>query len=167
MVGSGETSRGCPINGRSAYITTENVLFSGSYAHSVDSKGRTVIPAKIRTKLGQCFVMTRGLHGCLWIFPEKTWPHIQQKLTPKSLLDTKGLKLERFFLGAASECTPDKQGRVAIPQMLLDHAGIKPGDETWIVGLTDKVEIWSKSAWDEFNAGLTEEVLAALGSEES
>lgn len=110
--------------------------------------------------------MTRGLHGCLWIFPEKTWPQIQQKLTPKSLLDTKGLKLERFFLGAASECTPDKQGRVAIPQMLLDHAGIKPGDETWIVGLTDKVEIWSKSAWDEFNASLTEDVLAALGSDE-
>ncbi|NLN79542.1 MAG: division/cell wall cluster transcriptional repressor MraZ [Armatimonadetes bacterium] len=140
-------------------------MFSGAYAHSVDSKGRTVIPARFRTKLGQCFVITRGLNGCLWVFPERTWPQIQQKLTPKSLLDARGLKLERYFLGAASECVPDKQGRVAIPQMLLDHAQIKPGDETWIIGLTDKVEIWNKSAWDAFNATLTEDVLAELGAE--
>jgi MraZ protein len=105
------------------------------------------------------------LNGCLWVFPERTWPQIQQKLTPKSLLDARGLKLERYFLGAASECVPDKQGRVAIPQMLLDHAQIKPGDETWIIGLTDKVEIWNKSAWDAFNATLTEDVLAELGAE--
>jgi MraZ protein len=140
-------------------------LFSGAYEHSIDGKGRTVIPARFRTKLGQCFVITRGMHGCLWVFPERTWPQVQQKLTPKSLLDARGLKLERYFLGAACECTPDKQGRIAIPQMLLDHAGIKPGDETWIVGLTDKVEIWSKTAWDAFNASLTEEVIAALGAE--
>ena len=128
-------------------------------------KGRTVIPTRFRTKLGPSFVMTRGLHGCLWVFPERTWPQVQQKLTPKSLLDVRGVKLERYFLAAACECTPDKQGRIAIPQMLLEHAGIKPGDDIWIVGLTDKVEIWSKPSWDEFNASLTEDVIEELGRE--
>ena len=140
-------------------------MFSGAYEHSVDSKGRTVIPARFRTKLGSSFVMTRGLHGCLWVFSERIWPQIQQKLTPKSLLDARGLKLERYFLGAACECAPDKQGRIAIPRMLLDHAAIKPGEEIWIVGLTYKVEIWSKTAWDAFNASLTEDVIAELGRE--
>ena len=138
-------------------------MFSGAYEHSVDDKGRTVIPARFRQKLGEKFVITRGLNGCLWIFSERTWPQIQQKLTPKSLLDQRGVKLERYFLGAACECVPDKQGRVAIPQMLMDHAKIKNGDAVWAIGLTDKVEIWSKSLWDEFNAGLTDEVIAELG----
>ena len=140
-------------------------MFSGAYEHSVDDKGRTVIPARFRQKLGERFVITRGLHGCLWIFSELAWPKVQQKLTPKSLLDERGVKLERYFLGAAGECVPDKQGRVSIPQMLLTHAGIKSGDSIWIVGLSDKIEVWSKTRWDEFNAGLTDKVIADLGRE--
>lgn len=140
-------------------------MFSGAYEHSVDDKGRTVIPARFRQKLGERFVITRGLHGCLWIFPGQVWPQIQQKLTPKSLLDQRGIKLERYFLGAASECIPDKQGRIALPQILLEHAGIKPNEDVWAVGLTDKVELWSKKNWDEFNATLTDEVIAELGME--
>jgi len=140
-------------------------LFSGAYEHSVDDKGRTVIPARFRQKLGEKFVITRGLHGCLWVFPDRMWPAVQQKLTPKSLLDDRGVKLERYFLGAASECIPDRQGRVAIPQMLMDHARIKPGESIWVVGLTDKVEIWSRSKWDEFNSQLTDQVIAELGRE--
>jgi MraZ protein len=141
-------------------------LFSGSYEHSVDDKGRTVIPARFRQKLGEKFVMTRGLHGCLWIFPERTWADVQQKLTPKSLLDERGVKLERYFLGAACECVPDKQGRVAIPQMLMAHSNIKSSSDVWVVGLTDKVEVWSKSRWDEFNSSLTDDVIAELGRED-
>lgn len=142
-------------------------MFSGAYEHSVDDKCRTVIPARFRAQLGEKFVITKGLHGCLWIFPERTWPQVQQKLTPRSLLDESGIKLERFFLGAASECVPDKQGRIAIPPMLMDHARIRTGDNVWIVGLTDKVEVWSKTRWDEFNAALTDQVIAGLGKEVS
>jgi len=138
-------------------------LFSGAYEHTVDDKGRTVIPARFRQKLGEKFVITRGLHGCLWVFSGQSWPQIQQSLTPKSLLDGRGVKLERYFLGAASECMPDKQGRVAISPMLMQHAGIEDGDNIWVVGLTDKVEIWSKQRWDDFNAALTDEVIADLG----
>lgn len=140
-------------------------MFSGAYEHSVDDKGRTVIPARFRQKLGEKFVMTRGLHGCLWVFSERAWPDVQQKLTPKSLLDERGLKLERYFLGAACECIPDRQGRVAIPQILMNHAGIMDGENVWLVGLTDKVEIWNKSRWDEFNNSLTDDVIADLGRE--
>jgi len=113
--------------------------------------------------MGERFVMTRGLHGCLWVFSERGWPDVQEKLVPRSLLDQRGIKLERYFLGAACECAPDKQGRVAIPQMLMEHAGIKSGDSVWIVGLTDKLEIWNKSRWDEFNTSLTDETIAELG----
>ena len=140
-------------------------MFSGAYEHSVDGKGRTVIPASFRAKLGERFVTTRGLHGCLWVFSERAWPEVQKKLVPKSLLDARGVKLERYFLGAASECVPDKQGRVALPPMLMAHAGISSGDSIWIVGLTDKLEMWNKSRWDEFNASLTDELIADLGRE--
>lgn len=140
-------------------------MFSGAYEHTVDDKGRTVMPARFRQKLGEKFVITRGLHGCLWVFSEKEWPQVQQKLTPKSFLDVQGIKLERYFLGAASECVPDKQGRIALPQILMEHAGINDGDSVWIVGLTDKVEIWSKTRWNEFNAELTDQIIADLGKE--
>jgi MraZ protein len=138
-------------------------LFSGAYAHSVDNKGRTVVPARFRAKLGEKFFMTRGLHGCLWVFSAASWTDVQKKFVPKSLLDERGVKLERYFIGSAVECVPDGQGRIAIPTMLLEHAGIK-GD-LWIVGLTDRIEIWSKERWDDFNAKLTDDVIVELGRE--
>ncbi|MEN6520755.1 MAG: division/cell wall cluster transcriptional repressor MraZ [Armatimonadota bacterium] len=140
-------------------------MFSGAYEHSVDNKGRTVIPAKFRAKLGENFVLTRGMNGCLWVFSERVWPDVQQKLTPKSFLDQSGIMLERFFLGSAVECSPDRQGRVALPSHLLKHAAIEPESGIWIVGLSDKIEIWSKSKWEELNAGLTDEVLSRLATE--
>ena len=138
-------------------------MFSGSYAHTIDDKGRTVMPAKFRMKLGEKFVITRGLHGCLWVFPEKDWMEAVKKLAPKSLLDERGIKLERYFLGSAAECAPDRQGRVAIPPMLLHHAGIKT--DIWIMGLSNRVEIWAKERWDEFNAALTDDVIVEIGRE--
>lgn len=140
-------------------------MFSGAYEHTVDEKGRTVIPARIRNTLGESFVVTRGLHNCIWIFPSERWNQVQESLTPKSLLDVQAIKLERYFLGAATLSETDKQGRFALPQMLMDHAGIHPGDSIWIVGLTDKVEIWAKDAWEKFNADLGEELLAAASNQ--
>jgi len=138
-------------------------LFSGAYSHSVDSKGRTVIPARFRSKLGERFYLTRGMHGCLWIFSEEEWREFQNKVAPKSFLDGNGIKLERFFVGSAVECMPDGQGRIAVPQNLREYAGIE--DEIWVVGLGKKVEIWSNAKWQEFNNSLTDEVIEALGSE--
>ncbi len=138
-------------------------MFSGAYEHTIEDKGRTVIPARFRAMLGENLVITRGLHGCLWVFPAEDWLSIRQKRPPKSLLDEGGLKLERYFIGAASECTPDRQGRIALPQMLLDHAGLKCGDAVVSIGLNDKIEMWGKFRWNQFNAGLTDSVIAELG----
>lgn len=137
-------------------------MFSGAYSHSVDNKGRTVIPSKFRSKLGERFYLTRGMHGCLWVYSEEQWREFQQMLTPKSPLDSAGLKLERFFVGSAVECSPDAQGRIFVPQNLRDHAQIV--DDIWVVGLGNKVEIWSNARWNEFNNALTDEVIEELGS---
>jgi MraZ protein len=102
------------------------------------------------------------MHGCLWILAEEAWREFQRLLTPKSILDSKGLKLERFFVGSAVECIPDPQGRIAIPQNLRDYAALE--DDIWIVGLGTKVEIWSNVRWEEFNASLTDEVIEELGA---
>ena len=136
-------------------------MFSGAYEHSVDSKGRTVIPAKFRARLGERFYLTRGLHGCLWVFADQHWSEFQKKLTPRSLLDSDALKLERYFLGSAVECMPDGQGRIGIPENLRQFAGID-GD-IWVVGLGTRVEIWSNAKWEEFNNSLTDEVIQNLG----
>jgi MraZ protein len=138
-------------------------LFSGAYNHSVDNKGRTVIPSKFRAKLGERFYVTKGMHGCLWVFSDDEWRDFQKVMSPKSFLDSRGIKLERFFIGSAVECIPDGQGRIALPQNLRDHAGIE--DDIWIVGLGTKVEIWSSRRWDEFNASLTDDVIESLGAE--
>ncbi len=137
-------------------------MFSGAYSHSVDNKGRTVIPSKFRSKLGERFYLTRGMHGCLWVFADDEWREFQKMLTPKTFLDGRGLKLERFFVGSAIECMPDAQGRIAVPQNLREYAGI--ADDIWVVGLGNKVEIWSDAKWEEFNSSLTDEVIEELGA---
>jgi MraZ protein len=138
-------------------------LFSGAHSHAVDNKGRTVIPSKFRSKLGERLYVTRGMHGCLWLFSEDAWREFQQMLTPKSPLDSKGLTLERIFVGLAVECVPDVQGRIFIPQNLRDVAGIT--DDIWIVGLTGKLEIWSDARWKQFNGEMTVEMIEQLGEE--
>lgn len=128
----------------------------GSYSHAVDAKSRTVIPHPFRSEIGRRFYMTRGVSGCLWLFPEDEWKAFQEAMTPKDLLDVDGLKLERFFVGSAVECTPDSQGRIFIPQDLKKYAGIK--DSVYIVGLGSKVEIWASDRWEEFQTISDEEI---------
>jgi len=138
-------------------------MFSGSFTHSVDNKGRTVIPSKFRSQLGERFYITRGMGGCLWIFADDEWREFQKKLTQRSPLDSQRLKLERVFIGSAVECSTDLQGRVFIPQDLREVAGIE--DDIRVVGLTDKVEVWSKPRWEEFNNALSDEAIEQLGAD--
>lgn len=106
--------------------------------------------------------MTRGMHGCLWIYGEEEWREFQKMLTPKSPLDGQGLKLERIFVGSAVECTTDPQGRVSIPENLRTAAAIE--GEIWVVGVGQKLEIWSKDRWEEFNNAHTDDVIEQLGA---
>jgi MraZ protein len=102
------------------------------------------------------------MHGCLWVFSDDEWREFQKTVTPKTPWDSDGLRLERFFVGSAVECTTDTQGRVIIPEDLRAMAGIT--DETYVVGVGKKVEIWSKSRYDEFKNSHTDEVIQQLGA---
>lgn len=121
-------------------------MFLGEFSHSIDTKGRLAIPAKFRVRLGEGAVVTRGLDGCLVIYPAQEWQEFAEKLDrlPSTQPDVRNFK--RFIFSGATECDFDRQGRVLIPAFLREYAGL---DETAIVvGQYSKVEIWSRSRWE-------------------
>lgn len=122
-------------------------MFMGQYSHTIDEKGRIIIPAKIRNDLGNNFIVTRGLDGCLFIYSNTEWTNIINKY--KELPDSKDKRnFMRVFLSGATICEYDKQGRINIPQSLIDYANLTK--ECMIVGVFDRLEIWSKENWDNF-----------------
>ena len=121
-------------------------MLMGEYQHSIDEKGRLIIPAKFRDALGQSFVVTRGLDNCLFVYPEKEWSTMEQKLKALPLMKSDARAFTRFFLAGATECELDKQGRVNIPNNLREHA--KLDKECIVIGVSNRVEIWSKDTWE-------------------
>jgi MraZ protein len=117
----------------------------GTYSHALDEKGRVVLPAKFRRDLEEGSVLTKGEDGCLELFPNETWAE-----EVKGILDEDRRRIEvrrrrRLRFGEAHPITPDKQGRIAIPQELRDFAGL--AGEVTLVGVVDRVEIWEPAAW--------------------
>lgn len=125
-------------------------MFMGEYNHTIDSKGRLIIPSKFREDLGQEFVMTKGLDGCLFVFPIKEWEAFEEKLRSLPLIDKNARKFSRFFLAGASACELDKQGRTLVPGTLREFAGMDK--EVVLTGMLDRIEIWSKDKWNENNS---------------
>lgn len=122
-------------------------MFIGQYHHNLDDKGRLTIPSKIRYELKDNFIVTRGLDGCLFIYPNSTWQNIMSKY--ENLPNTKDTRnFMRFFLSSASITNVDKQGRINIPEILLNYADITK--ECVIIGVGDRVEIWSLNHWNNF-----------------
>lgn len=125
-------------------------MLPGEYNHSIDSKGRLIIPAKFREILGDSFVITKGLDNCLFVYPDNEWKLFEEKLRTLPLTNKNARTFTRFFLGSAVEGVLDKQGRVLISSALRDFAGLEK--EVVLVGVLDRVEIWDKAKWDESNA---------------
>ena len=122
-------------------------MFMGEYSYTLDTKGRIIIPAKLRNELGNNFIITRGLDNCLYIYSNTEFNNIINKY--KSLPDSMDKRnFMRVFLSGAITCGYDKQGRVNIPQSLLTYASLK--NNCFIVGVYDHLEIWSKENWDKF-----------------
>ena len=122
-------------------------MFMGEYHHSIDVKGRIIIPSKLRDELGENFIVTRGLDGCLFLYPKTHWDIIIGKY--KNLPDTKDKRqFLRIFLSGATTCEYDKQGRINIPKPLVDYAGLSK--DCIIIGVDEKLEIWSKERWEAF-----------------
>lgn len=128
----------------------EGMAFMGEYQHSIDEKGRMIIPAKFRDELGPTFVITRGLDQCLFVYPMGEWEILEQKLKALPLMKSDARAFTRFFFSGAVECELDKQGRVNIPSNLRDHANLEK--DSIIIGVSSRVEIWSKEAWEGYAA---------------
>ena len=120
-------------------------MFLGNYNYTIDEKGRITIPAKLRADLGAEFILTRGIDGCLALYPRKAWDAIIEKY--KELPNVQNARnFLRFILSSASACSLDKQGRLSISSSLLQFAEIKK--ECVIIGVDECLEIWSKEKWE-------------------
>ena len=126
------------------------MMFMGEYNHTIDTKGRLIIPAKFREQLGNEFVVTKGLDGCLFVFPMNEWELFEQKLRTLPLTQKSARKFTRFFVAGATECELDKQGRILLPQTLREFAQLEK--DVVLSGNLNRVEIWSKANWAENNA---------------
>lgn len=124
-------------------------MLIGEYGHSVDSKGRLIMPAKLREEIGDKFVITKGLDGCLFAYSLKEWKNFEEKLKSFPLTNKDARALIRFFLAGAIECEIDKQGRFLISANLREFAKLEK--EVVIIGVLTRIEIWSKEKWVEYS----------------
>lgn len=120
----------------------------GEFSHTVDTKGRLIIPAKFREQLGTQFIVTRGMDGCLFGYPMDEWQTLENKLKELPLTKKDARSFVRFFYSAATECEFDKQGRINLPSTLRSHAGLEK--KCVVVGVSDRIEIWSEDRWNSF-----------------
>jgi MraZ protein len=123
-------------------------MFIGEYQHSIDSKGRMAIPAKFRTILSKGAIVTRGLDTCLFLYTQAEWKKLVQQLAKLPLSQEKSRAFSRLMLAGAMDVSPDKQGRILIPEYLRDFASLKK--ETIVAGLYNRLELWDKNAWERY-----------------
>ncbi len=121
-------------------------MFRGEYSHSIDSKGRLIIPSKLRTALGDAFVLTKGLDGCLMAYATEEWEEFETKLNELPLTNKNARKLVRHFLGGAADAETDSQGRVLIPTNLREYSGLTK--DAVLLGMGNRIEIWSKEKYE-------------------
>ena len=121
----------------------------GEYEHSIDAKGRLIVPAKFREQLGMEFVVTKGIDGCLYGYPLKEWGEVEEKFRERGSMDKDSRKFARFFFGGAASCEVDKQGRILLPATLREFAGLKK--EVVFAGNLNHIEIWDAAKWNEIS----------------
>lgn len=124
-------------------------MFIGEYQHTIDTKGRVIIPSKLRDDLGSDFIMTKGLDNCLFVYPLEEWKVLEEKLKTLPMTNRDARAFVRFFFAGATECTLDKQGRVLVPVNLRDHANLHK--DAVIIGVATRIELWSKEEWEKYN----------------
>lgn len=126
------------------------IMYIGEYIHSIDTKGRVIMPQKFREQLGPVFYITRGIDGCLFVYDETEWKAMYDKMKDLKLTSKKAREFSRFLYAPAREVEVDKQGRVIIPQNLREYADIKK--DVAITGVASRIEIWSKERYDQYNS---------------
>lgn len=130
-------------------------MWYGEYNHTLDSKDRFILPAKFREKIKTLkkkkFFMTRGLDGCLFLLSETAWRKLEEKLRSLPFTKKQSRFFNRIYFSGASEVDIDSQGRLSLPEYLKEYSNIKR--EIIIVGVADRIEIWSKDQWGKFYQG--------------
>lgn len=125
-------------------------VFLGEYRHTVDDKGRVIIPSKFREGFGSQLIATRGLDRCLFLYPHDEWRQLEQKLRALPLAQREARAFVRFFFSGATECEFDRQGRISLPPTLREYAGLEK--DAVIIGVSSRVEVWSAAEWDAYMA---------------
>lgn len=145
-------------------------MFYGEYEHALDNKDRVIIPAKFREIFKENYVerfyVTRGLDRCLFVFTEEAWKAQEKKFREMPFTNAEARKFNRLYFSGACDVVCDKQGRILIPDYLKEYADIK--EDVMIIGVSDRIEIWSKEKWKEFyeaNEGGFEDLAEKLISE--
>lgn len=121
-------------------------MFMSEYNHTVDAKGRLIIPSKFRELLGEEFVVSKGMDGCLFVYANEDWNAFEQKLTSLPLINKEARQFARFFLAGAAQVELDKQGRILLPANLREFAGLDK--DVVLVGVGSRIEIWSREKWE-------------------
>ncbi len=134
-------------------------MFMSEYNHTIDTKGRLIIPSKFRDQLGEEFVVTKGMDGCLFVYANEDWSAFEQKLTSLPLINKEARKFARFFLAGAAQVEVDKQGRILLPANLRDFAGLEK--DVVLVGVGSRIEIWSRENWENMDADSNMDDIAA------
>jgi len=125
-------------------------MLIGEYEHSLDVKGRLIMPAKLREDIDEKFIITKGLDGCLFGFSLSEWTNFEEKLKSLPLTNKNARDFVRFFLSGAVECEIDKQGRFLVASNLREYASMEK--EVVIIGVGTRIEFWSKDKWNQYNS---------------
>ena len=128
----------------------------GEYQHTVDTKGRLFLPAKFREELGETVVFTKGLDACWFGYSLSEWSVLEEKLKKLPLAKPEARAFARFFFAGAAEIGYDKQGRILLPPVLREHARLEK--EVVVIGVSNRIEIWSQDAWQAYNEALAPSV---------
>ena len=127
-------------------------MFYGEFEHTVDRKGRLIVPAKFRQALKEhditVLFLTRGLDGCLFVFPESEWRMVESRFKQIPFTKAEGRKFNRMFFSGAVEVSLDNLGRMLVPKSLKEFAGIK--EDAIIVGVSSRMEVWARERWQAF-----------------
>ena len=121
-------------------------MFMGEYNHTIDAKGRLIVPSKFREILGDAFVVTKGLDGCLFVYDNEEWKLFEEKLRALPITNKEARQFVRFFLAGATEAEVDKQGRILVPNVLREFAQLNK--DVVLIGVASRIEIWSKERFE-------------------
>lgn len=139
------------------------VMFMSEYNHTIDAKGRLIIPSKFREALGEEFVVSKGMDGCLFVYANDDWNAFEQKLTSLPITQKPARQFARFFLAGAAQVEVDKQGRILLPAALREFAGLDK--DVVLVGVGSRIEIWDKEKYDNLGAEVDmDDITAAMES---